>query len=283
MISKDDYNWGASVDLDKSSTALVPVEYTAKSGDKAETYKKAGSTTVNDADASEGTDYLSFDLYFKSGSTDSLNVNVNKFTLVNTSASSLPAKVKLNTTGLSGITENSYTVDMFRALNVVTVIGQTTEKLTNEATIPTPENLTRTAYNADSYKSTDSLSTEGVTYNAHQYYNAVKGLASGDTGYIDDTKTGSETTTALPKGADATGIISNWKLGETGAGSIVSTTASSVLKVTFVIYLDGWNKACFDACQNQSFTLAMEFTSSKVTNHIKYRIFYLAFSILNFK
>ena len=34
-----------------------------------------------------------------------------------------------------------------------------------------------------------------------------------------------------------------------------------VLEVTFVIYLNGWDAYCFDACRGQSFNVEIDFTS----------------------
>jgi len=272
MISKDDYNWGSKVQLNISSLNLVPVQNASGTFTK---WTQANNAA--DASATANTDYLTFDLYFKSGTTDSLNVYIKQFNLVNTTAASgLPSKIKLNKIGLP-ISETTYTVDMFRALTIDQNAFTTTEKLTENEDLPSATaNSTYTkVWDCQSLAGTDSLSglsagTQDGNYDAHRYYNAVKGLETNTTSDtaddpIDTTKTNSETTRADLANTSANGYeATSWKLGETGAGSTVATTASSVLKITFVIYLDGWDKACFDACQGQSFTLDMEFTATKV-------------------
>lgn len=285
----------------------------------------------------ENIEYFAFDLYFKSGTTDSLNVFMKKFDLVNTSADALDPKIKLNNIGLP-VANTTYTVNMFRALTIEQVAGNTTELLTapsNDNRPAAPEDTTFVAWDCQSLVAadTDSL-TSG--YNAHKYYNAVKGLYE-DTytaanNYVDNPDYDSSNPASEPKilqplasfaantkyctydstareyveltaeqitagpqagvqyfikTTEVSGIdeertnsiednraslkdtsaqnydMTTWQLGVTGEGSDDDDVASSVLKVTFIIYLDGWDLACFDACQGQSFTLDMEFTSTK--------------------
>jgi len=279
MISKDNYNWGSKVNLSLSSLALVPVQNASGTFTKWDQATNAPTVT-----ATANTDYLTFDLYFKSGTTDSLNVYIKQFNLVNTTLTSengLPSKIKLNKEGLP-ITTTTYTVNMFRALTIDQNAFTTKEKLTENANAPATTAVTAntkvwdcqslvptTGDNVDSLAGL-SAGTAAANYDAHRYYNAVKGLETNTTEATDDdpidvTKTNSETTRAdLPNTSEEGYDATTWKLGETGAGSIVATTASDVLKITFVIYLDGWDKACFDACQGQSFTLDMEFSATKV-------------------
>ena len=322
-------------------TKITTANTKAVEGTKYYEYRPAGFYAWNqaenkaDASATQNVDYLAFDLYFKSGTTDSLNVFIKKFDLVNTTlASGLPSKIKLNNTGLP-VAATTYTVNMFRALTIDQNAFTTKERLTADAEYP---ETTAVAANTKVWDcqslapttgaSADSLG-ESTTYNAHQYYNAVKGLyedsyamanttttddvtgdvtindlasfaantkyctynattreyveltseqvtagpVEGTTYYIktttvngiDESVTNSETTRSDLYNTNAEGYnYTNWKLGVTGAGSTDSSTASGALKVTFIIYLDGWDKACFDACQGQNFTLDMEFVSSKV-------------------
>ena len=52
-------------------------------------------------------------------------------------------------------------------------------------------------------------------------------------------------------------------LGHTGAGA--QSGLDNILMVRFDIYLDGWDKLCFDACRKQTFALDMEFSASNYT------------------
>jgi len=210
-------------------------------------------------------DYLSFYLYFKSGSNANLDVKIKSFTLTNNQAAELPTKSVLAEGTTS--TDNTYTVDMLRALNFVTTIQNgkevasgadspvVTSAVTAAATETTPA-VARTAYNCNSLASADSLtgdtaaatdSTWGSKYNAHHYYNKVKGTE------ISESKLYSETTTDI-----ATFATTGFTVGQTLSGADASGI-DNILMVKFDIYLDGWNAACFDAVRQQSFTLTMEF------------------------
>ena len=106
----------------------------------------------------------------------------------------------------------------------------------------------------------------GNTVNAHQYYNAVKQLTTtGDnpTG-IDTTKDGSpvkrgETRTQVSALAD---FNADFNAAAYKIGGTAGTESTNILRVDYVIYLDGWDYHCFDACQSQTFTLAMDFKST---------------------
>jgi len=263
MISTDDYNWGSKVNLAINPQNMVPVA----TDDAGTTFKVWDqSTNAVGTTAVANQDYITFDLYFKSGSTDSLHVYMKEFNLVNTTTS-LPAKIKLNSTGLTGVTSTTYTVDMFRALTIDQLAYTTTERLASDAAYPTAtaDSTHTKVWDCQSLAGSDSLD-DVTTPDAHAYYNAVKGLEAG-AGAIDTSITNSETTRANLVDTSASGYdLTSWELGVTGAGSIVSTTASGALKVTFNIYLDGWDKCCFDACQGQTFTLDMVFGSAKVTS-----------------
>jgi len=275
MISKDDYNWGSKVSLEINPQSMVPVENnngTFKVWDQA-TNAVGGAAVANQ-------DYITFDLYFKSGTTDSLNVFIKEFNLKNTTGITesqttavLPAKIKLNNTGLP-VAATTYTVDMFRALTIDQISGNTKELTSAPAADNKPVAPATTStkvWDAQSLKSSDSLAgaNSDIEFDAHKYYNAVKGLETNTTADTTDDpiaidKTNSETTREDLKNTAASGYdYTSWQLGVTGKGSATSA-ASDVLKVTFVIYLDGWDKACFDACQGQTFTLDMVFASSKV-------------------
>jgi hypothetical protein len=250
--------WGAKVELNTAGVTLEPVEYNATAK---KYYLWDGSTNAVDtsAEAVKGGDtgsgqVISFPLYFKSGSTQNLDVQIDTFVLTNDDAAALPTKAVLAEG--TGSTEDTYSMDMFRATNFVTIIGNTTEVSTNSP--EAPASTTRTCYSLDSKASAnDSFVASGSTAsNAHTYYNNVKSLTDDA---IDATKTSSE--------ADETDIATfataGFTIGATGAGGDASGL-DSILMMQVEIYLDGWDIACFDACRNQSFTLEMTF---KAANH----------------
>ena len=256
-------SWGASVDIDSSAVTLEPVAYNDGSyydwdsqANQEKTTPVTGGLTSNDK-------YISFYLYFKSGSAASLNVQIKTFNLRNTTGvsgtattPSLPTFTVL--AAGTGVTGTTYSVDMLKATNVVLTVEQGTEALSSATSNPAVTNAAvRTAYAADpAANATDNIGTDA---NAHTYYNNVKSLDPG----IETTKETSEATgtgstystvsTLQPSGSTL------FTIGATGAGA--TGAQDSILMVKFDIYLDGWDKLCFDACRKQTFALDMEFTA----------------------
>lgn len=270
-------SWGASVNYNFTSDKIVlaPVAYDASADDyftwdasnnKVDTTK---ATAATDGTTTGGA-YLAFSMYFKSGSSQSLNVvsDATITAVANTKKGALPAKSVL--AAGTGSTEDTYTIDMLRATNVVTKVGAAKEVASSSetnadwATGVTP---TRTAYELDSYAETDSFTTTGdKPSNAHTYYNNVKSLQNQDgkadtnDDPIDDTKVTSEAT--LKKFADD---FVGKKIGETGAGAAANGGLDNCLRVDYVIYVDGWDIACFDAVRSQGITITFGFKGTTTT------------------
>ncbi|MBQ9899678.1 MAG: hypothetical protein IJM36_00950, partial [Acholeplasmatales bacterium] len=242
-------SWGASVKVDSSAVTLEPVAY-----DGGAYYPWVSNTNTVDTNAASGgltasDDYISFYLYFKSGSSEDLTVKIASFDLVNTDAEDLPTFSVL--AAGTGVTASTYSVNMFRALDVAITVEQGTE-VASTGTSPVIQSGSRTVYNCDALASGDNVVVNSA--NAHTYYNNVKSLSGDDA--IDDTKVASETTYTS---------IETLQSGDyqftatTGAGN--SGNLDSILMVRFDIYLDGWDKMCFDAVRKQAFTLDMEFAA----------------------
>jgi len=256
-------SWGATVSIDSSAVTMDPVTYASSTivgkNDKLTEGKYYGWDAQNNKEGGEVTGgltsddkYISFYLYFKSGSSADLNVKIKSFTLANkaASASALPTKSVL--AAGTGATDNTYYVDMLLATNIAMTVEQGKEVAASAESNPAVTAAgTRTAYAADSA----ALGTNtGEGANAHTYYNNVKGTA------IDTTITTSEA---------SLGSVATLQTGDfvfsksTGAGA-ATTGLDNILMVKFDIYLDGWDKMCFDACRQQGFTLGMEFTGAEV-------------------
>lgn len=251
-------SWGAKVEVDTAGVTLEPVAYDT-TADAYYEWDGSNNEVDTEAVAAKGGDgalsgsVISFPLYFKSGSTQNLDVQIETFVLTNTSAAALPTKSVLAEG--TGSTEATYKIDMFRATNFVTIIGNTTEVATGSPAAPS--STTRTCYSLDALASAnDSFVASGTTAsNAHTYYNNVKSLTGTDA--IPTDKTSSETTEV----DIATFATAGFSIGTTGAGG-ASTGLDNILKMQVEIYLDGWDIACFDACRNQSFTLEMSFKAA---------------------
>lgn len=259
-------SWGASVDLQFTVSelgSLIPVAYNS-TGDSYAAWDKtenAPSDTAIDASSIASTgkftgEYLSFMLYFKSGSSDSINVGLQAFNLKNTTTT-LPGKTTLTNVGLAGVSTPTYTANILRSLTVATNAGASTEVASGFANQSSA--ATRKAYNVEAFMNgaTDSLSA-ATSFSAHEYYDAIKGTNITADAAALTTPNQSETLTALSASDYTTGTLASLiSLGTTGEGA--TGALDPILAVRFDIYLDGWDKACFDACQGQTFTLAMEF------------------------
>jgi hypothetical protein len=261
-------SWGASVDYDFSKDiVLTPVAY--NNGKyltwDAKENKESATEAVAAQDGKNGGAYLAFSMYFKSGSANSLNVTVDgtATSVANTKAGALPAKSVLAKG--TGSTKDTYTIDMLRATNFVTSVGASTEIGVESTADQAPFNdkvtPTRTAYSLDSYAETDSFTTSGTEKsNAHTYYNNVKSLKAG-AGAIDDTKVSSEAEGTLK-------VFENdfvgKAIGETGAGA--TGTSDNCLRVDVVVYVDGWDIACFDAVRSQGIKITLGFKGSNATS-----------------
>ena len=250
-------SWGASVDLSKETAGVVldPLAYVDGAYYGWNPDANAVASTPAEANKTAGS-YISFTLYFKSGSGADLPVNVEEVTLTNTTKT-LPTKSVL--AAGTGSTDATYSIDMFRATNIATTVYNTKEVEKDAPAVA--ESTTRTCYYLDSYASADDSFEEG-TSNAHEYYNNVKSLKENTTEEtsddpIDTKKTSSE---SGQKDFKTDFAKTGTTIGNTGVGGDASGL-DNCLAVRFDIYLDGWDVACFDACRQQTFTLQMSFTS----------------------
>ena len=258
--------------------ALADTVYYAKK-EAGKYYQWDSAANQEGAEAVENGQYISFYLYFKSGSTQSLDVTIDKFNLRNTT-NALPTNTVL--ADGTGSTDTSYTIDMLRATNIVVTTYQGKEVASTASANPsipanaTSEQAVRTAYACDSQvkktKNSQNQDVDWDTYvaetksgdtytgsNAHRYYNNVKSLTGTDA--IDTTIVTSEAN--LGDVSTLVGTDNKYKFTvQTGAGATANGGLDNILMVKFDIYLDGWDVACFDACRKQTIALDMEFTGA---------------------
>ena len=236
--------------------------------------------------------YITFDLYFKSGNDSDLAVKFKEFSLSVANSTGYRAKSTLTTAGIGNV-GSTYSVNLLRALSMEMTESAALEGIgTSTAAIAAEDpNAVSTAYQFNGKASGDSFAGNySGAYNAHTYYNAVLGTsiteevdgsiayrtgsASGETFapgndtrrdvYAATTDDQEQTVPALVNASN--GACTGWSFNNTtGSGTadedLISETTSgiSVLKVHFEIYLDGWDKACFDAVQGQEIELDMVF------------------------
>ena len=256
LISKTgaDGTFTNSVDLGINTTSLVPVEYT--SGALSEpTIKGWNSGTASSGDELDVTGntstgaYIKIELWFRGvQNSTGVSVNLKQLTLTNTTGT-LPAKDVLTTTGLGESwnisTDKTYKVDILRNIMIGYTVeegvpneGGTAYKYTMKSVgVIDPENLcTISAEDSFKAKSIDS-------FDAHSYYEGVTGTEPNGSDPIVD--------------ANALEVGDNLSFGTTPA----STASYNALKLTLYVFINGWDKACFDAIQGQTFTLNLGFSS----------------------
>lgn len=234
------YN-AVNVDAGTNNGALVPLTEVTVEGNK------VMKTSTSTSDSTSG--YLHFVLYLKNAGADARTINMHINNLRNTAANTaaLPTKSIVNpdvNRKYMGLTSgNSYSVD---ALRVAAVDVEYTP--IDDSTLGSLDK--EVVYNLSSAISSPSfLGTVDPTktdYSAHSYYNAVM------TPDLDTADTyNKETSTFTSLGAAS------------GVNLPVTLPAANVeddyYKLDFKVFINGWDKSCFDGCQGQSFTFDLDF------------------------
>ena len=93
---------------------------------------------------------------------------------------------------------------------------------------------------------------------ALKYYNAVMGTSLSRTG--DTNPVTASEQTPLTHG---TTVVTIAKLDQTGA---------EMTTIEFKVFLDGWDKYCFDACKNSSISIQLSFTTETKNNANKIQL-----------
>jgi len=275
----DDLKWGTSVsDVTETHYELKPLAYNSNAknltdykGDPTAALPSGeGVTTPTEADWNSSTAaYVTFELYFKNAATSSTTLYVKDFTITNNSAAALPAKSIVDLannyakfgmtyskengykTAAGAAASNSYTVNALRVLAVDIESQQITAAGGAGA-------VTETAYDLEGLSGTitDTL-TSAASFNAHTYYNTIMETP------IADGLTAADKT--VKTNLVRTAVLDNTLTLGTVPAAGTATTINDVLKVRFKLFLNGWDLACFDACQGQNFTIGMTFTSDEPT------------------
>lgn len=235
--SAQEGSWSNTVTLSTNSITLQPVAYVA-SETGTNRFKAFGDGEVSTSPADTAS-YLEFVLYFR-GATE-LPVYLSGLSLTNTTGATLPTKDILADAGglTSGPEKKTYTMDVLRTLLVETTVQTVNGVDTSEAVKNLYDPFELTTPMVDDWKTQS---------NAHQYYNAVTG------NNIDTDDKISPTAKPI-----STTIGTALQLGTTPAANNPGT--AQYLKATFVVFINGWDLACFDAVQGQSISVDLTFSS----------------------
>lgn len=268
FISKDGgTTWAQSVTLTADDTtsgnfstaALVPLQYGQKETttgffDLDGSTSGSGNTTLNFKlwvrTSAVSTEAGSIDLYLNKFIVDSADITTSDNLLQNrapgaSSTALADYGIYTQLTDLSGLSSvATYGVDASRALAMYTTANYTggtpVTGLYDLETSGTKKNSTG-ALQGD---------TEGL--DALKYYNAVMGTTFSRTA-ANNGVTASEQT-ALTHGVTEVAIA---KLDQTGV---------EMTQIEFKVFLDGWDKYCFDACKNSSISIELSFTTETRSN-----------------
>lgn len=250
FISTDTLNWYQSVDVNKTMTALLPVQVTSTG---VFDDRELGDTLASD------TDYLKFTLYVKTAKisdetdADPIALFVKSITINNTTFSTIvDTDADEDTTAdneirnyietiatdnlLYNSSKNTGGVDKTQGKYWVDV----TEALWMNIESSTVENLNHNIFDLKNCLNTKYSPFNVANPDAEVYYESV----SGDT---------------LEKSGTATEYV----VGSTGTNFEIANLAANgdYTTLTFKIFLNGWDEYCFDACKGQSFSVALSFTT----------------------
>jgi len=267
LISKTGHqkDWHQGVTFEMTATNMVPVAYDS-TNDSYLLWDSTNNTTTSTGAQDPGAisnglytgAYVSFMLYFKSGTTDDLKVGIKRISLVNTSEGSLPTRTAQTTVGLGSTTGTAYSTNLFRALTFAFNAGASMEVATGYAA--QSASAERSAYEVETNYMTANSDTLAGSFNAHQYYDDIKGSEVAEAAAALTTPNQSESLSELGASNSTTDLAAAIELGQTGEGAAANGAVDNILAVRFDLYLDGWDVACFDACQEQTFTLDLQFT-----------------------
>lgn len=236
--------------------------------DQGASIAQAQAGVLNNTGVANSSAVVNFSLFFKVSGAEEANVlYMNKFEIVNKndSLSAVPVTA-LNRLGIPDSFEaRNYTVDLLRALKIAAWSTTYTDGVATPA-----ETDKKQVWGVNGFsKATDSIGSDAIGtsgWDAHKYLNDALGL-----------KTAADAPTEEKAIADEEKISTSYFELVPGSGTSPITLGSipavtvtgdeedetkadlDVLRVDFFIFLDGWDFACFDACQGQEFELDFGF------------------------
>jgi len=264
--------WSSAIAFTEEATTLNPVQYDAGASNAAGTYRAWNATgdAVGGANTGAG-DVITYTFYLKdptasysaNPTTENPNTNIYVSALTATfgvnEGTGLPTKDVLTTTGLGAYTSGAaysgatYTVALQRVLDMEVAVSTVTAANTDDDGIGSFAASSANVYAFDYYSAiSDTLSSSDGTYNAHEYYNAVKSLPI----------TGGNSAISTSDPLSVTQIGGN----STTAWALVSGVQPTLIyKVTVTLFVNGWDLACFDAVQGQKVAINFKFATTDGT------------------
>lgn len=293
------------------SELLVPVQYgndgngtftaanqgtALANGQKSIFYSQAAAIAQNQANVTNNTgaadsgSVVNFSLFFKNpGASEAAVLYLNKFNIVNTSATLRATQVAAPTrAGIpDSFTANNYTVDLLRALKIAAWSTTYTDGVAQTGVATDKKQV----WGVNGYSANqDSIGTGAIGttgWDAHQYLNDARGFTTGAGGeneaIADEEKIEGANYFELASGSGAAGITmgsipavvvtpeAEYE-GEDPYSTYLATADQDVLRVDFFIFVDGWDFACFDAVQGQTFELDLGFALAADAANADYTI-----------
>jgi len=254
---------------------------------------QAQSNVANNAGVADSGAVVNFSLFFKNPGTDVAKVlYLNKFNIVNNNVEDTQKTLRATQVAAptrAGIPDsfkaNNYTVDLLRALKIAAWSTTYTDGVATPA-----DTDKKQVWGVNGYsKNTDSIGTGAIGktgWDAHQYLNDARGFttgAGGENEAIADEEKIETNYFELTAGSGAAGITmgsipavvvtpEDDYEGEDSYATYLATAEQDVLRVDFFIFVDGWDFACFDAVQGQTFELDLGFALASDAANADYTI-----------
>ena len=211
------------------------------------TYYEAEMVTPTAESTVEGASYVEFVLYLKNAGTGvkDLNMTISNLTNAKAAANNLPTKSIIDPTNNAtymgrAATDTNYTVNAFE----VAALDVEIKRVTDGALVNTL--VDETVYSLKSANPSYVMgdNTTAATNGAHLYYNSIMETPLKLT---DTYNVNTENFASLTGGAKIKVQLPS------------AANADNSLQLTFKVFLNGWDKSCFDACQNQTLTFDLAF------------------------
>ena len=244
FISKDGQDYGTksvTPTADFSNLKMAPLQM------KSENNKLYD---LKDNEKSENVDYMKFTLYF---SVQNLNVAKNDYSIkLSTTAKDLDENKTKTHEAQTALASDSTYEEITQGKSLWDNVLKTMNVGISQEY--SSENTFSGATTAPKFY---ALNKSAAIYDGLSYFNKITGNNKSESGTV-TIENDALTTTSLETKENVTtkAIIS-----ATGDLVIVPTiTGNGYYKIDFTIWLDGWNKACFDAVASHTFSLGLKFS-----------------------